>query len=400
MKFTVQVAPEDCTGCGACVRALPGRERDKETKEETGRTAIMMADQIPLREPEAENFDFFLAHPGHGPEHCSTAPRSRAASSAAPLFEFSGACAGCGETPYVKLLTQLFGDRAMIANATGCSSIYGGNLPTTPYCHARRRPRPDLVELAVRGQRRVRLRHAPGRGQVQRLRAGTARQAARRRRATARTLPTRPARGDPRRRPVHAGGHRGAARARGRAQGAPAATATATICAQLALAWPTTWSRSPSGSWAATAGPTTSATAAWTTCWPRAATSTCWCWTPRSTPTPAARLEGDADGRGGQVRRRRQAVDEEGPGHDRHDLRQHLRGHRSPWAPTRTRSVKAFVEAEAYDGPSLIIAYSHCIAHGIDMTQRAGEPEGSGRVRALPAVPLQPGPGRSRARIR
>ncbi len=94
-----------------------------------------------------------------------------------PLFEFSGACSGCGETPYVKLLTQLFGDRALIANATGCSSIYGGNLPTTPYCHERRRPRPGLVQLAVRGQRRVRPGHAPGGGQAERIRARAGRRA-------------------------------------------------------------------------------------------------------------------------------------------------------------------------------------------------------------------------------
>ena len=131
-KFTVQVAPEDCTGCGVCVNVCPGRERNKETREETGRKAIMMADQLPLREPEASNFEFFLGIPEADP---STLDRSTVKGSqlCRPLFEFSGACAGCGETPYVKLLTQLFGDRTMIANATGCSSIYGGNLPTTPY---------------------------------------------------------------------------------------------------------------------------------------------------------------------------------------------------------------------------------------------------------------------------
>ncbi len=79
-----------------------------------------------------------------------------------PLFEFSGACSGCGETPYLKLLTQLFGDRLLVANATGCSSIYGGNLPTTPYTRQRRRPRPGVAQLAVRGQRRVRSRDPPG----------------------------------------------------------------------------------------------------------------------------------------------------------------------------------------------------------------------------------------------
>ncbi|MDP6490829.1 MAG: pyruvate:ferredoxin (flavodoxin) oxidoreductase [Kiritimatiellia bacterium] len=133
MKFTVQVAPEDCTGCGICVQRCPGRERDKETKQETGKRAIMMKEQIPLREREAANFDFFLGLPLLDP---STFNRNTLKGSqlCEPLFEFSGACSGCGETPYVKLLSQLFGDRAYIANATGCSSIYGGNLPTTPYC--------------------------------------------------------------------------------------------------------------------------------------------------------------------------------------------------------------------------------------------------------------------------
>jgi pyruvate-ferredoxin/flavodoxin oxidoreductase len=133
MKFTVQVAPEDCVGCGACVERCPGRERDKATKAETGRRAIMMVDQIPVREKEAANFAFFLSLPPLDPARYNPAT-IKGSQLAQPLFEFSGACAGCGETPYVKLLTQLFGDRLYIGNATGCSSIYGGNLPTTPYC--------------------------------------------------------------------------------------------------------------------------------------------------------------------------------------------------------------------------------------------------------------------------
>jgi pyruvate-ferredoxin/flavodoxin oxidoreductase len=132
MKFTVQVAAEDCTGCGLCVERCPGREKDKVTKEETGRRAIMMKDQLSRREHEVPNFDFFLRIPELDPSLFNMAS-IKGSQLCPPLFEFSGACAGCGETPYVKLLTQLFGDRAMIANATGCSSIYGGNLPTTPY---------------------------------------------------------------------------------------------------------------------------------------------------------------------------------------------------------------------------------------------------------------------------
>ena len=136
MKFTVQVAPEDCTGCGVCVQRCPGRERNKETKEETGRRAIMMQEQLPRRDKETANFAFFLSLPDPDEKLINRAT-VKGSQLVTPLFEFSGACAGCGETAYVKLMSQLFGDRTMIANATGCSSIYGGNLPTTPYC---RRP--------------------------------------------------------------------------------------------------------------------------------------------------------------------------------------------------------------------------------------------------------------------
>jgi len=131
MKFTVQVAPEDCTGCGNCVMTCPAQEKDA-NKQPTGRKAINMAPQEPLRIQERENYAHFLSIPNtdHSLFKLNTVKGSQLVQ---PLFEYSGCCAGCGETPYVKLLTQLFGDRALIGNATGCSSIYGGNLPTTPY---------------------------------------------------------------------------------------------------------------------------------------------------------------------------------------------------------------------------------------------------------------------------
>ena len=131
MKYTVQIAPEDCTGCGACVFNCPARERDAE-KKETGHRAIDMVPQMPLREQEAENFDFFMSIPDMDPEKYDKSS-IKGSQFVRAMFEFSGACAGCGETAYIKLLSQLYGDRALIANATGCSSIYGGNLPTTPY---------------------------------------------------------------------------------------------------------------------------------------------------------------------------------------------------------------------------------------------------------------------------
>ncbi|MBN1392067.1 MAG: pyruvate:ferredoxin (flavodoxin) oxidoreductase [Sedimentisphaerales bacterium] len=131
MKATIQIAPEDCTGCGVCVRMCPAQEKDA-NKQPTGRKAINMSLQEPLRAQERENYAYFLSIPNTDPKLFKR-ESVKGSQLIMPLFEYSGACAGCGETPYVKLLTQLFGDRAMIGNATGCSSIYGGNLPTTPY---------------------------------------------------------------------------------------------------------------------------------------------------------------------------------------------------------------------------------------------------------------------------
>jgi pyruvate-ferredoxin/flavodoxin oxidoreductase len=127
LSYTLQVAVEDCTGCAICVDVCPVR-----SKSEARHKAINMRPQLELRESERKNWDFFLTIPDRERRQLSFA-NVRETQVAQPLFEFSGACAGCGETPYIKLLTQLFGDRLLIANATGCSSIYGGNLPTTPY---------------------------------------------------------------------------------------------------------------------------------------------------------------------------------------------------------------------------------------------------------------------------
>ena len=127
LRYTLQCAVEDCTGCGLCVEVCPAKD-----KSQARLKAINMAEQRPRRDAERENYAFFLDIPDIDPARL---PRLDVKGSQLlpPLFEYSGACAGCGETPYVKLLTQLFGERALIANATGCSSIYGGNLPTTPY---------------------------------------------------------------------------------------------------------------------------------------------------------------------------------------------------------------------------------------------------------------------------
>ena len=127
LKFTIQVAPEDCTGCALCVDVCPAKN-----KSEPRLKAINMVAQPPIRDQEVKNWDFFLNIPEMDRRRIKVGsiPHQQLQQ---PLFEFSGACAGCGETPYVKLVSQLFGDRALVANATGCSSIYGGNLPTTPW---------------------------------------------------------------------------------------------------------------------------------------------------------------------------------------------------------------------------------------------------------------------------
>jgi pyruvate-ferredoxin/flavodoxin oxidoreductase len=125
--YTIQVAPEDCTGCNLCVNVCPAKDRTNPRHK-----AIDMRPQAPLREAERANYAFFLDLPEVSRAELPALDH-KTSQFLEPLFEYSGACAGCGETPYIKLLTQLFGDRLVIANATGCSSIYGGNLPTTPY---------------------------------------------------------------------------------------------------------------------------------------------------------------------------------------------------------------------------------------------------------------------------
>ena len=126
-KFTIQVAVEDCTGCALCVEVCPAKN-----KSQTNLKAINMVAQEPLRESGAQNWDYFMKLPNYDRSKLDHA-KAKESQFLEPLFEFSGACPGCGETPYVKLASQLFGDRMVVANATGCSSIYGGNLPTTPW---------------------------------------------------------------------------------------------------------------------------------------------------------------------------------------------------------------------------------------------------------------------------
>ena len=127
MRCSVQVAPEDCVGCGICAEVCPAKN-----KENPEHKALTMAFKVPLREQEAHNWDFYLGLPALDAARIKR-DTLKGSQLITPLFEFSGACSGCGETPYLKLMSQLFGDRALVANSTGCTSIVGGNLPTTPW---------------------------------------------------------------------------------------------------------------------------------------------------------------------------------------------------------------------------------------------------------------------------
>ena len=322
-RYTLQVYVEDCTGCGLCVEACPVSAGGEPVHK-----AINLDALEPLLAGERESIAFFEQLPPNDRSRVDFGT-VRGAQFLDPLFEFSGACAGCGETPYLKLLSQLFGDRLTVANATGCSSIYGGNLPTTPWTVGPDGRGPawsnslfeDNAEFGL-GLRLAADRHTEL-AQPPPLRA-----ARRGRRRTGRRDPHGSAAARVRAPRAARTGRRssngGSTGWRGRSP---------TICAVSSI----TSSAAASGSSAATAGPTTSAPAGWITCWPADATSTCWSSTPRSTPTPADRCR----------RRRRSAPSRSSPPPARPcpPRTSRCRRSRSPastsrasrWAPTRSR---------------------------------------------------------------
>ena len=153
--YTIQVAPEDCTGCNLCVTVCPAKDRTNPRHK-----AIDMHPQPPLREPERVNYDFFLGLPETATPDLAKIDH-KTSQFLEPLFEYSGACAGCGETPYLKLLTQLFGDRAAHRERHRLFVDLRRQPADDAVHHEQRRARSGVVELAVRGQRRVRARHAP-----------------------------------------------------------------------------------------------------------------------------------------------------------------------------------------------------------------------------------------------
>ena len=333
------------------------------SKEQVKHKALNMAPAAEHREAERLAFDFFLELPELPPTALSPAtgqgPQVRE-----PLFEFSGACAGCGETPYLKLLTQLFGDRMVVANATGCSSIYGGNLPTTPWSTNADGPGPGLGQLAVRGQRRVRPRAAPGPRPARGRGPPPGRAPCR---PTSATTWSRAAGGRPGRR----------RRRRSRPSGSAVADAAG-------AAWPDVEepeSRPPSGPGRRPGGPQRldrgrrrlGLRHRLRRGRPRAVQR------PQREPARARHrgvlqhrrpgLEGHATRRGGQVRlrravaRRKKDLGDDGRAYGDVYVAQVAMG------ANDVQTVKALLEADAWPGPSLVIAYSPCVAHGIDMSQ-------------------------------
>ena len=256
MKLTIQVAPDDCTGCGVCVEVCPAH-----AKEEVKHKAINMTPVDEFLERERERWDFFLELPELDRERM--APDTVKGSQVRqPLFEFSGACAGCGETQYLKLISQLFGDRLLVANATGCSSIYGGNLPTTPWtvnAEGRGRPGPTRCSRTTPSSAWASAWPPTGRQGPASSWSGSPPRSATTWPPPS-SPPTRTAR--PRSPPSGSGSTSCAGGWPGSTPRTPASWRR----------WPASWSGAASGSSAGTAGPTTSARAGSTRCWPPART--------------------------------------------------------------------------------------------------------------------------------
>ncbi len=388
-KYTIQVAPEDCTGCGLCVAICPAKD-----KANPKHKAIDMAPQPPIREQERANYEFFLGLPD--PDRTTVKSDLKGSQFLRPLFEYSGACSGCGETPYIKLLTQLFGDRTVIANATGCSSIYGANLPTTPYTvdDAGRGPAwanslfEDNAEFglglrlaidALAEQARHLLKGLSGKvgdnvvtALLEADQSGEAGIAAQRERIVALKQALAAVPGAEAKRLLE---RRRLPRPEDR----------------LDRRWRRLGLRHRLR-------------------WPR----------PRHVHDPGPQhpgprhrgllqhgrpgVQGHSHGRLGQVRRRPART----PARRTSGLMAMTYGHvyvaRVAFGAKDVHTLKAFQEAESYHGPSMIIAYSHCIAHGFDLVDGCEQQKLAGRLGHLAALPLRPstrggGPAAAAARL-
>ena len=357
--FTIQVAPEDCTGCNLCVNVCPAKDRTNPKHK-----AINMAPQAPLREAERANYDFFLDLP--------ELPRTEVArldhkgsQFLEPLFEYSGACSGCGETPYLKLLTQLFGDRLLMANATGCSSIYGGNLPTTPYTTNRDGRGPAWANSLFEDNAEFGfgLPPGPGRPPGRRARPGRAARAP----ASATSSPRRS--WAPTRRA--SAGSRTSASGSGPCERSSQTLDTPEAKRLLSLAdylvKKSVWLVGGDG-WAYDIGyggldhvlsgrrdvnVLVLDTEVYSNTGGQAS---------KATPLGAAAKFAAAGKTVGKKDLGLMAT-----------MYGHVYVARVAFGAKMAQTAQAFLEAEAYPGPSLIIAYSHCIAHGYDMAQGAAQ---------------------------
>ena len=392
-QLSIQVSPDDCTGCGVCVDVCPARSKSIARHKAIDMVPIEEhgdVESCPLRACSTRSRSVDPAR--------STPPLRRGRRAGQPLFEFSGACAGCGETPYLKLLTQMFGDRSIIANATGCSSIYGGNLPTTPWTADPDGPGAGVGELAVRGQRRVRARHAhrarPSDGHRPPVCSGSWR------RRSALELASTILVGRSRRPDRRCDDRPAAAHAALELDAAPrpdSSRRTVTI------------RRRPSRSLARRLTPLTGALVR-KNVWIVGGDG--WAYDIGAGGLDHVLGSGrdvnilvlDTEvysNTGGQASKStpRAAVAKFAAGGKataKKDLGAEARRYGNVYVAqiavgaNDIQTVKAFAEAEAWPGPSLIIAYSTCIAHGIDMTTSMTPPEGRREVGLLAAVALPP----------
>ena len=377
LKYTIQVAPEDCTGCGVCVDVCPAKN-----KSETRLKAINMVPQPPLRAPESENWEFFLKIPELDRRKIKVGT-IRQQQVQEPLFEFSGACSGCGETPYLKLVSQLFGDRAIIANATGCSSIYGGNLPTTPWAKNADGRGPawsnslfeDNAEFGLGFRVSIDKQTEFARELLQRV-AGSGGRRTRRPRSSTPSRKTKP---------TSTNNAQRVDILKERLQKLNSPEAKQLLAVADMLVKKSVWIVGGDG-WAYDIGYggldhvlasgrnvnlLVLDTEVYSNTGGQASKST-----PRGAVAKFA-----AGGKPGPKK----------------DLGLMAMTYGNVYVASVAmgakdeHTLKAFLEAEAFDGPSIIIAYSSCIAHGIDMTTCHDRSESRRRIRPVAAVSLQPG---------
>ncbi|MGE3617097.1 MAG: pyruvate:ferredoxin (flavodoxin) oxidoreductase [Gemmatimonadales bacterium] len=401
--YTIQVAPEDCTGCSLCTTVCPAKDKGNPRHK-----AIDMVPQRPIRDAQRDAYRFFLDLPETDPADLSRV-NAKTSQMLLPLFEYSGACAGCGETPYLKLLTQLFGDRAVIANATGCSSIYGGNLPTTPYTTDRHGRGPawanSLFEDNAEFGFGIRLAIDAQRNEARRL-VGELR--SRLPEAAVATLVERPATG--RAEGLALGQVAEVAGPAGGATGADEALPAKRIAAQREAVAAIRGSLAGASDWAATRLLEIADALVDRSVWLVGGDG--WAYDigyggldhvlaqDRNVNVLVLDTEVYSNTGGQQSKATplgaaaKFAVAGKGTGKKDLGLEAMSYGHvyvaRVAFGADMNQTVRAFVEAESYSGPSLIIAYSPCIAHGYDLRHNVEQQQLAARSGVWPLYRFDP----------